>query len=88
MITYRNGRILCTIKDKITSKKKKITLSVALIFVTLFGMSKDAQPMRVPSRLPSAAEIHRPAPQYSHQYAPTFCIRDFIRFSLHRVVTL
>ena len=58
-------------KDKITPKKKEVTVSAALIFVTLFGMSTEAQSIGVPPKLPSAAEIHRPAPQYSHQYAPT-----------------
>ena len=70
-ITYRNGQIFCTIKDKITSKKKEIILSAAVIFGALFGMPREARPIGVSPRLPSAPEISRPAPQYFYQHAPT-----------------
>jgi hypothetical protein len=70
-ITYRNGQIFCTIKDRITSKKKEIMLSAAVIFGALFGMPREARPIGVPPRLPSAPEISRPAPQHFHQHAPT-----------------
>jgi len=70
-ITYRNGQIFCTIKDRITSKKKEIMLSAAVIFGALLGMPREARPIGVPIRLPSAPEISRPAPQHFHQHAPT-----------------
>jgi len=80
-ITYRNGQIFCTIKDRITSKKKEITLSAAIIFGALLCMPTEARPIGVPGRLPSAPEIHRPAPQHFHQHAPTVNPRlDKIRF--------
>ena len=41
-ISYRNGQVFFTIKDKITYKKKVITLSAIFIFVTLFGMPEAA----------------------------------------------
>ena len=74
-ITYTNGQIFCTIKDKIPSKKREILCSATLIFGTLFGIPKDAQPMGVPTRFPSATEIHRSAPQDFHKYAPTVNLR-------------
>ena len=70
-ITYRNGRILCTIKDRITSNKKEVTLSAAIIFGALFGMPTEARSIGVPPRLSSAPEINRAAPQHFHQHAPT-----------------
>ena len=70
-ITYRNGQIFCTIRDRITSKKKEIILSAAIIFGALFVMPTEAKPIGVPVRLPSAPEINRPAPQYFYQHAPT-----------------
>ena len=80
-ITYRNGQIFCTIKSRITSKKKEITLSAALIFGALFSMPTEARAIGVPPRLPSATEIHRPALQHVHQHAPTINPRlDKIRF--------
>ena len=66
-ITYRNDKIFCTIKDKITSKKKEIILSAAISFGVLFVMPTEAKPIGVPVRLPSAPEINRPAPQYFYQ---------------------
>ena len=71
MITYRNGKIFCTIKDRITSKKKEIAVSAVFIFGALFGMPEEARPIGVPPRVLSAPEIHRPAPQHFHQHAPT-----------------
>ena len=35
-ITYRNGQIFCTIKDRITSKKKEIMLLAGVTFGALF----------------------------------------------------
>ena len=61
-ITYRNGQFFCTIKDRITSKKKEIILSATIIFGAVFGMPREARPIGVPPRLPSAPEISRPAP--------------------------
>ena len=61
-ITYRNGQIFCTIKDKITHKKKEIAVSAALIFGALFGMPKEARPIGFTPIVPSASEIHRAAP--------------------------
>ena len=80
-ITYRNGQIFCTIKDRITSKKKEIILSATIIFGVLFVMPKEARPIGVSVRLPSAPEINRPATQHFHQHAPTVNPRvDKIRF--------
>jgi hypothetical protein len=70
-ITYINGRILCTIKDRITSNKKEVTLSAAIIFGPLFGMPTEAESIGVPPRLSSAPEINRQAPQHFYQHAPT-----------------
>jgi hypothetical protein len=65
-ITYRNGQICCTIKDRISSKKKEIMFSAAVIFAALLGMPREARSIGigVPPRLPSAPEISRPAPQH------------------------
>ena len=41
-ITYRNGQIFCTIRDRITSKKKEIILSAAIIFGALFVMPAES----------------------------------------------
>ena len=57
-ITYRNGQIFCTIRDRITSKKKEIILSAAIIFGALFLMPTEARSIGVPVRLPSAPEIN------------------------------
>ena len=46
-------------------------LSAIVIFGALFGMPREARPIGVPPRLPSAPEISRPAPQHFHQHAPT-----------------
>ena len=46
-------------------------LSAAVIFGALFGMPREARPIGVSPRLPSAPEISRPAPQYFYQHAPT-----------------
>jgi hypothetical protein len=70
-ITYINGRILCTIKDRITSNKKEVTVSAAIIFGALFGMPTEAQSIGVPPKLSSAPEISRQAPQHFYQHAPT-----------------
>jgi hypothetical protein len=59
----------------ITCSNGQILLSATLIFSTLFGMPKEAQPIGLPIRFPSAPEIHRPAPQYFHKYAPTVNLR-------------
>ena len=58
-ITHKNGQILCTIKDKITSNKKDITLSVAIIFGALFAMPTEARSIGVSPRFFSAPEINR-----------------------------
>ena len=72
-ITYKNGQIF--VKDKITHKKKEIAVSAALILGGLFGMPKEARPIGVTPIVTSASEIHRPAPQHFHQYAPTISER-------------
>lgn len=80
-ITYRNGKIFCTIKNRITHKKKEIAVSAVFIFGALFGMPEEARPIGVTPRVLSAPEIHRPAPQHFHQHAPTINPRlDKIRF--------
>lgn len=86
--TYRNGQIFWTITDKITSKKKEIALSAAFIFVTLFEMLMEAQSMGIPTRFPSAAEFHRPAPQHFRQHALRVNPRlDKIRFiASHKMI--
>ncbi len=66
-----SDQIFCTIKDKITYKKKEITLSAVLIFGVLFGMPKETRPIRFTPIVSSASEIHRAAPQYLYQNAPT-----------------
>ena len=70
-ITYRNGQIFCTIRDSITSKKKEIILSAAIIFGVLFVMPTKSRSIGVPIGFPSAPEINRPAPQYFYQHALT-----------------
>lgn len=65
-ITYRNGKIFCIIKNRITDKKKEIVISAVFIFGGLFGMPEEARTIGVPPRLLSAPEIHRPAPQHFH----------------------
>ena len=42
-IKYRNGQIFCTIKDRITSNKKEIMLSAAVIFGALFGIPEEEE---------------------------------------------
>jgi hypothetical protein len=74
-ITYKNGQIFCTIKDRITSKNKEILLSAAIFFGALLVMPTESPAIGVPIRFPSAPEIHRPAPQYFHKYAPTVNLR-------------
>jgi hypothetical protein len=70
-ITYKNGQIFCTIKDRITSKNKEILLSAAIFFGALLVMPTESPAIGVPIRFPSAPEIHRPVPQYFPKYAPT-----------------
>ena len=70
-ISYRNGKIFCTIKNRITHKKKEIVLSAIFIFGALFGMPEKARSIGVTPRVRSTLEIYRPAPQYFHQYVPT-----------------
>ena len=60
---YLSNKICYYIFCIISSKKKEIILSAAIIFGALFIMSKDAKLIRVPLRLPSAFEINRLASQ-------------------------
>ena len=69
-ITYRNGQIFCTIKDRITSQNKEIIFSAAILFGVLFSMPYKAKGIGVSPILPSAPEIHRPARQRVPQHAP------------------
>ena len=71
VLLLNKSKTFCTIKNRITYKKKKIALSAALIFVALFRMPTEAPPIEVPPGVPSAPEIHRPASQHFHQHAPT-----------------
>ena len=41
-VNYKNGQIFCTIKDRITSKKKEIMLSAAVIFGATGGVMEAA----------------------------------------------
>jgi hypothetical protein len=68
-ITYRNGQIFCTIKDK------EILLSAAIFFGALLVMPTESQAIGVSIKFPSAPEIHRPNSQYFHKYAPTVNLR-------------
>lgn len=80
-ITCRNGQIFCTIKDKITHKKREIVVSAVFIFGALFRMPKEGRSIGLPLIVPSACEIHCPTPQHFHQYAPTITPRlDKINF--------
>ena len=70
-ITYRNRQFFCTIKDKITHKKREIAVSAVFILTVLFGIPKQVGAIGVGPIVTSAPEIHRPAPQHFRQYAPT-----------------
>ena len=86
-ITYINinGQIFCTIRDRLTSKKKEIILSAAIFLGAFFAMPTEAKSIGVPVRLPSAPEINRPAPQYFYQHAPTVSPKlDKITFIKYR----
>ena len=63
-VSYQNGQIFCTIKDRITSKKKEILFSAAIVFGGVFGMPTEARPIGIPLCSLSALEIHRPAPKH------------------------
>ena len=80
-ITYRNRQFFCTIKDRMTDKKKVITISAVLFFGSLFAMPTETRPIGVTPIFTSAPEIHLTAPQHFHQHAPTVNPRlDKIRF--------
>lgn len=76
-IRYKNGQIVCTIRDKITCKNKEIILSAAIIFGVLSGMPTKVGSMGIPTLLQFASvpEINRPATQHVPQYAPTIDTR-------------
>ncbi len=93
IISYRNGQIFCTIKDKLTKKRKEIVLAAVLFGSALFGMAKEARPMGVPQRIPPAYEIHSINlldHQPVHQYAPIVIPRlDKIRLmATHQLIPL
>ena len=79
-ITYRNGQFFCTIKDRVTSKKKIIILS-ATFFGLLFVMPPEVSGMGLPIRHLSAPEIEisYSAPKQYHQYAQRLA-RILIKF--------
>lgn len=80
-IIYRNRQFFCTIKDRMTDKKKAITISAVLIFGSVFAMPTEARPIGISPIITSAPEIHRTAPQQFHQHASTVNPRlDKIRF--------
>jgi len=79
-ITYRNRQVFCTIRDKVTHKKRKIAVSAAFILTLLFGIPKQVEAIGVGPIVTSAPEIHRPAQQPFRQYASTVNLRlDKIR---------
>lgn len=74
-ISYENGQIFCTIRDKITCNNKEIILSAAIIFGVSLGMPTKARSIGVPTRFASVPEMNRPAPQHFPQHAPTIDAR-------------
>ena len=88
-ITYINGKFFCTLKNRITHKKKEIVISAVFILAGLLGVPEKARSIGVPIRLPSSPEMNRPAPQYFYQHGPTVSPKlDKITFIKYREVPM
>lgn len=78
---YRNDQFFCLIKNKITHKKKRITISAAILSCLVVAMLNEAQPIGLTPIFTSVPEVHRVASQHFYQHAPAIPERfDKVKF--------